>query len=313
MKRSKRIGSVLSQYGIIIGLVVLAIIPIFIIFGNNIVGYFTQFNELLKSNNTNLSSTSSSNNGNSSNSSSSTGTSTASSTTSNTTSSNTTSSVSAGQLGGTPEKPVSNCVNNSCTIDYGEFILNGVPANLDEYMQSAGASGVTEALAAVLDQLIAQSPEINSSLDINLLKQLAERGHSFANLENNMEEYAQKYLDDPTNITVSSQFISNSTILAQGSDRIFFESILDQINNQLDGSTDQADKNMKEIVNLLTAEIITLADYMTDKGNNVGVALAVNDDVVADLLKPKASLKTDFDSAIICLTGDGTDTGTKCN
>src|SRR3989339_651169 len=32
----------------------------------------------------------------------------------------------AGQLGGTPDNPVQKCLTGSCSIDYGNFILNGI-------------------------------------------------------------------------------------------------------------------------------------------------------------------------------------------
>lgn len=61
-----------------------------------------------------------------------------------------------GSFGGTSDTPVSNCSSGNCLIDYGDFLLNGLPENLSEFTQINGTSGGTESIAAAMEQIADQ-------------------------------------------------------------------------------------------------------------------------------------------------------------
>ena len=109
-KKSCYRGNSLTQYAIIIALIALLLVPVFLILGQNIVNYFagldkglgerkndhtTVSNDQLPANMTNMA---------------------------------------GGSLGGTPDKPVEKCQDNECVIDFGEFVLSGVPENFSDYV-----------------------------------------------------------------------------------------------------------------------------------------------------------------------------------
>ena len=101
--------------------------------------------------------------------------------------------------------------------------------------------------------------------------------------------------------------------LINSADRVMFNNYLNELNLQLNDSTDINDKNVREIVNLLATEIKTIADSMNKTCNNVPVMTEITDlTVLEDIINLDASVTTHLDSAIICATGDGTDTGEDC-
>lgn len=96
--------------------------------------------------------------------------------------------LSAGDLGGTADKPVEKCYNGDCIIDFGEFILKGVPENFDELVQTTGVSGGTDSLISLARQIadqLAMKGLNNESLEI---KKFASLGHNIASLENEYEK-----------------------------------------------------------------------------------------------------------------------------
>lgn len=69
-----------------------------------------------------------------------------------------------GSLGGTPSKPVEACNNGKCTVDFGDFVINGVPDNFGNFVETTGAAGTTDKLASVMDQLLKQMESGNNNL-----------------------------------------------------------------------------------------------------------------------------------------------------
>lgn len=78
-----------------------------------------------------------------------------------------------GDLGGTPTAPVVKCVESMCTIDYGEFVLNGLPDDFSEYIQSSGTSGGTDALASLLTQMSDQLESNGNNIQASDIKKLS--------------------------------------------------------------------------------------------------------------------------------------------
>ena len=82
-----------------------------------------------------------------------------------------------GSLGGTPSKPVTNCSGDTCIIDYGEFILQGIPDNFNEYVESIGSSGGTEVLLGLMEQIAKQLEEEGDTTGAQEFRDLANLGH----------------------------------------------------------------------------------------------------------------------------------------
>lgn len=290
MSKKNLSGTSLAQYAIIIALIALALVPVFFLLGGILKGSLEDFYNKLKGNNTLQTEQMPVNN--------------------NTNSSLPT--MTKGELNGTPDKPVKSCDETSCNIDYGEFILTGVPKNMNDFVQSSGSSGGTDKLAALIDQLATQVPSINSPAYSNLLKKLADKGHEIAQLEKNLEDNANKFLEN-TEKLVSTDFALDEAYLSNSTAKSYFEIYLKEINSQLKDSTDQEDKNILAIVNTLSDEILSIADVMQQIASEIPTGYDVPPEKVQKLLEPDASFTTNLDSAIICKTGDGSDTGTQCN
>ena len=96
----------------------------------------------------------------------------------------------AGDLKGTTSKPVMQCSFGSCIIDYGDFILQGVPDNFTEYVESAGSSGSTEKLLSLIEQIAEQLEKEGDKTGAKELRDLANMGHTIALVEKKVEEAA---------------------------------------------------------------------------------------------------------------------------
>ncbi|MEW5820954.1 MAG: hypothetical protein AB1782_12250 [Cyanobacteriota bacterium] len=165
--KKKYIGNALSQYGIIIALIFLAILPVFLFTGKNIVSYFNSLYQGLK-HNQNISTNKESS-------------------ASQTNNAQKIELIKAGSLGGTQDEPVSTCNDNLCNIDYGEFVLKGVPENFNGFVQASGTSGGTEELLALIEQIAQQLEEKGDTEGAKEYRELANLGHFVADVENIVE------------------------------------------------------------------------------------------------------------------------------
>lgn len=108
------------------------------------------------------------------------------------------SEVPAGTLGGTPDKPVKQCNGKICIIDFGNFILNGMPADFNEFVETGGSSGGTDTLSNLIDQ-IAQQLEKSGKPDESLeFKKLANIGHNLAAIQKEIEKEIKNCKGDIT-------------------------------------------------------------------------------------------------------------------
>lgn len=302
-----RQGNAIAQYGIIIALVALALIPVLYSLGGTIVQQFTNFSQGFGN-----SEVANNGGGGSSN----------------------------DNPGGTKDpkdlgKPIldpndddnSNsgnvdisCKKDSCTIDFGGYQLTGIPENFGEYIESSGSSGGTDKVVALLEQ-IAASPELSPDQK-NLVEQLANKGHSLANIEKIIEQQAQILSDEGTE--PDSNFEQDGEVLDMRLTEFgnLLTSVLSSLNN---------DPEAKALVNTLSAQIVSLATDMnlahqvainscTEEGacsSNVMQGATVETEPYTnsldDILNPEASSVSDLDSALICATGHGDDTGIECN
>lgn len=65
-----------------------------------------------------------------------------------------------GSLGGTSDAPVKQCNAGMCSIDFGDFVLTGIPENLGTFVETSGGAGGVDQLANLLTQ-IAEQQEVS--------------------------------------------------------------------------------------------------------------------------------------------------------
>jgi hypothetical protein len=92
-----------------------------------------------------------------------------------------------GSLGGTPENPVVQCHEGLCSIDFGDYILNGIPENFNDYVLASGASGGTDKISQILYSLAQQLADEGKADLANEIQKLAVYGHNIAALEREYE------------------------------------------------------------------------------------------------------------------------------
>lgn len=99
--------------------------------------------------------------------------------------------ITPGSLGGTNSQPAIECKDNECNIDFGDYVLKGLPGDFNEYVQNTGASGGTDKLASLLDQ-IAAALEAEGNKEGSLeVKKLASYSHNMATIEKSLETFVQ--------------------------------------------------------------------------------------------------------------------------
>lgn len=92
-----------------------------------------------------------------------------------------------GELGGTPAKPVKLCNNSSCTLDFGDFVLSGIPEDFNDYLKSNGAAGGTEVLYNLMNQIADTLSEQGKTNEANKIKDLANLGYFISSYEKQLE------------------------------------------------------------------------------------------------------------------------------
>lgn len=287
-------GASLAQYAIIIALIAIVLVPVFYLFGQNIISSFTGLQQGLSEQETPSINTAS----------------TTSSTTTSSTTTPTTTSTPSTITDASPANPVKECSGGLCTIDFGDYVLSGIPEDINDFVQSTGSSGTSKTLLKALESIIANSDSIQTNADIDLLKKIAKQGHDIADNQKEVEVRAKEMLADPSE-PISSGFFTDLNMLNLGSNVDLLNDKMVALTKQLENSTDQNDKNILAIVSYLVEDIQTINSNLYSIGSDV--SSGVNSlEVYEAVLHPQSSNLTDLDSAIICNTGDGTDTGTEC-
>lgn len=85
-------------------------------------------------------------------------------------------------------EPTISCNGGSCTIDYGEFVLSGVPDNFNDFVETHGASGGTDKLSVLLYQIAEQLEKEGKTNEAIEVKKLASMGHNIAQIQNYFEK-----------------------------------------------------------------------------------------------------------------------------
>lgn len=106
-------------------------------------------------------------------------------------------SFSPGALGGTESKPVKACDNSICTIDFGTYVVQGVPANWDSFVESTGTAGSTSKLTNILEQIYEDASteacpkNASNCKKTQELKSLVELAKTMAQIQTNVETVAK--------------------------------------------------------------------------------------------------------------------------
>lgn len=93
-----------------------------------------------------------------------------------------TSKINPGDLGGQPDNPKMQCSFNSCTIDFGSYVLTGVPENFGNVTTASRGGDLTDTYANMLEQLASQLEETNPT-QADILKKMAEQARLMADVE----------------------------------------------------------------------------------------------------------------------------------
>ncbi|MEW5820409.1 MAG: hypothetical protein AB1782_09485 [Cyanobacteriota bacterium] len=167
MQYRKLSGNSLSQYAIIIALVALASIPGFYFIGKNLIENFGNLYHGLKGDGETVITLN--------------------------TNSNPGSLISSN----VPAAVISSeCKGKNCTLTVGDIVLKDVSADLAEIIETSGASGATDHLANVLQQLGDQAgnvPGVNSE-DASKINQLAALAYQIAEKEKNIQAYTDNII-----------------------------------------------------------------------------------------------------------------------
>jgi hypothetical protein len=310
-------GNSLPQYIIIIALIALALTPVFIFLGNYLFQYFDSLKNSFTNNNAQIQTNSVSKTNN----------------VPVNTETPAVNTVTSGTLGGTITKPVKQCTNGKCDIDFGNFVLQGIPENFQEAVVSGGASGGTETIKALLMQISLQLEEKGLNAESEDIKNLANLGHELAGMEKAVENLELqcnydkdciknanetkldpsicKYLPKCTykNLfnTLDADFIlANSEDTNDPETPAVYEyvNITDKIKNN-----NNIDNNVKGIIELLSANIRQISQDVHELGH-------MSDPVYYDsnltLQDYNASKLTNLDAGLICASGNYEDVQNKC-
>ncbi len=221
-----------------------------------------------------------------------------------------------GGLGGTSENPVVQCSFGYCNIDFGDYVLSGIPDNFSDYVKSTSSSGGTELLANLL-MAIANSPNIDTSTS-KIIKDLANKGHSMASNERTIE-FEVEYVSQADGTCLTDDFDTAKFALTNESDE--FMALLEQVNSLLSGSSNPGSEEAMAIINILGDEILSLANQITFNAGGIGAGYSLDPDITAgttieqslfESILAGPSEVTDINSAIICTTGNGEDSGHNC-
>lgn len=182
----KKQGNALSQYVIIIALVAIFLVPIFFVFGQTIVKELDNFYLSLS------------------------GKSSLTTSTQGNTNTNGNTKLVPGSLNGTVSNPVAQCNSGTCTVDFGSYILSGIPENTNIGEETAGGYGTdqTDLYASMFDQL-AQQLEATSPVESKLLKSLADVAKTISAKEKLIGQVSNKSYTKIVGININGKLSGN--------------------------------------------------------------------------------------------------------
>lgn len=229
MKKNK--GNSLVQYIIILALIAGVVTPVYFTFGETIKNNFLAFLYMQQDNNVQITmnanniSTTNIQNGD----------------------------IIAGQLGGSSGNPVRICDGGICAIDFGPIILNNIPENFTEIIETTGAHGTSESVLNLVQQVATQlednptiSEEHKEKIDsliasgkqiIKIEEEFERKFDNFVQYKDRLIEYNQlmtKLWDKKTTNTISTEeFEAQRTTLTNT-----YKKDIDQYNKDIHGMSE---------------------------------------------------------------------------
>lgn len=259
----------------------------------------------------------------------------------------------AGSLGGSLDKPVGQCYEGNCAIDYGDFIITNIPEDFNDFVQTSGTAGSLERMATYLTKV---ASDLNDSGQFDLaneIQALANLGHNIALI---MAEYERIYnlcggnstclasydnkpfpmpegfdttlLQFPANATYKDMIDSGAfgAVINGTATSPLAQAYVDQYNKIMNSGTVQTE--LKGVIEELSWNIGTVGqDFQSNYSALLGQSVTYYDpvtgnqgSVITSYSTPQdnfsnydASGITNFYSSMICSTGLGTDSGTTCH
>ncbi|MEW5821042.1 MAG: hypothetical protein AB1782_12695, partial [Cyanobacteriota bacterium] len=86
--------------------------------------------------------------------------------------------LTTGTLKGSINAPVKKCSNGYCIIDFGDYIMTGIPENYNEVLETTGNSGAnnpaklidSDITDKVIEKINLDNMDINNLIDLDILK-----------------------------------------------------------------------------------------------------------------------------------------------
>ncbi|MEW5820105.1 MAG: hypothetical protein AB1782_07920 [Cyanobacteriota bacterium] len=250
----------------------------------------------------------------------------------------------------TPETPVKHCSGDTCSIDFGNFVLTGVPNNFNDFVQASASSGGTFMMADLMKQLAQQLKAQGLDDQAENVIKLAVATHNIGAIEKEIEQL----VIDKCNFKNDGGCLSNNYLNDMPKPDFFDETYnkyephhyehyandleIQYIKDRLESGEisryeanplareyfDQLDvvmndqsipDSMKGIIQELTWDIDQVGTgFAAITAPNSWDTAEDNDfSAFGDLKNYNASKITNFDSALICASGKGKDTGNQCH
>lgn len=286
-------GSSLAQYGIVIALVGIALVPAFFILGDSIKQSLGNFNSAMEDTNAKMESNSG-----------------------QTSPTPSLKNITPGTLGGSSAAPKIQCSGNDCVIDFGDYVIEGIPGNFSEFIQSSGTSGGTHLLATVLEEIAQKAPVDEETK--NLIQQLANNGHGIAYNEEYMHNQISQLIAENGNNSTSYD-IASILDLNEETNMLDFHTVLEQLNTSLGTNADPNYQNTLIMINALSDNILNLASNALSNSSAIFRVADANGALTEEDTQKylqaihDGSVVTDMDSSVICGMGNGADNGYNCN
>lgn len=88
---------------------------------------------------------------------------------------------------GTPEKPVHQCANNSCVIDFGNFLMTDIPSDFNKFIETSGSAAGSDLISNILNQIGNNLEDEGLKEQSESIKKLASLGHNIATIQKELE------------------------------------------------------------------------------------------------------------------------------
>lgn len=223
--------------------------------------------------------------------------------------------VMPGEFSGSQGDPKIDCIGDNCTIDMGDYIINNIPPDFQNFIQQNGLSEGTKKLSDLL-YLLQQTANVDPATK-QLIMNLYDNSQNIADTQKALEKKTQNLTDSTYVGPMDPDFQSLALQLDTGTDKTNFVQALADINTALGGSVDQDDINTLAMINLISTELLALNNSLYQQANlTVGAgSIDYNNPDFQAILNPPYTFHDpvlDLDAGIICNTGDGTEPGITC-